>query len=201
MDRFVCLRAVAAPLDLADVDTDQLTPARFLGQSRGDGFADVLLHDLRFNPDGSRRAQFVLNQSAFRAAKILVAGRNFGCGSSRETAVWALRDFGFRAIIAPSFGDIFQTNCLKNGLAPIVLPEALTAQLCAALAASPGAQMTVDLAAQTVIGPDGRASRFEIDDFAKQALLSGQDELAMTLTYLDQIAAYEAACDDQPRGG
>jgi 3-isopropylmalate/(R)-2-methylmalate dehydratase small subunit len=196
MEPFVRLTAVAAPLDLANVDTDQLTPARFLGQARKNGLADVLLCDLRFAADGSERADFVLNRPAFRGARILVAGRNFGCGSSRETAVWALRDFGFRAVVAPSFGDIFRGNCLKNGVLAITLPEARTSALCAALLAAPGAVMTVDLESQTVAGPDARVDRFEIDDFDKQALLAGLDELGMTLTYMDQIAAFEAAHPD-----
>ena len=193
MEPFVRLEAVAAPLDMANVDTDQLTPARFLGQARKDGLAGVLLHDLRFDAEGRERPDFVLNQPAFRAARILVSGRNFGCGSSRESAVWALWDFGVRSVIAPSFGDIFRGNCLKNGLLPVALPEPRTSALCAALLADPGASMVVDLAGQTVTGPDGRADRFEIDAFAKEALLTGEDELGMTLRYIDQIVAYEAA--------
>lgn len=198
MEPFTQLDAVAAPLDMANVDTDQLTPARFLGQRRADGLASVLLHDLRFDADGAEKPDFVLNRPAFRNARILVGGRNFGCGSSRESAPWALRDYGVRAVIAPSFGDIFHTNCLKNGLLPIELPEARTQALCRALLEAPGARIRVDLAAQSVVGPDGQTDRFEIDDFAKQALLSGLDELAMTLTYLDKIEAYEAAVADAP---
>jgi 3-isopropylmalate/(R)-2-methylmalate dehydratase small subunit len=193
MEPFARLTAVAAPLDMANVDTDQLTPARFLTGRRPDGLASVLLHDLRFEADGAEIADFVLNRPAYRAARILVAGPNFGCGSSRETAAWALRDYGFKAVIAPSFGDIFHTNCLKNGLLPLVLPEVRCKALCAALAARLGAEMTVDLAAQSVAGPDGQTDRFEIDAFAKEALLSGLDELGMTLTYLDRIEAFEAA--------
>jgi 3-isopropylmalate/(R)-2-methylmalate dehydratase small subunit len=193
MEPFTRLTAIAAPLDMANVDTDQLTPARFLTGRRADGLAGVLLHDLRFTPDGVEIADFVLNQPAFRAARILVSGPNFGCGSSRETAAWALRDYGFKAVIAPSFGDIFHANSLKNGLLPVALPEARCKALCAALLERPGAEMTVDLAAQTVAGPDGAVDRFEIDAFAKEALLTGQDELGMTLTYLPQIEAFEAA--------
>jgi 3-isopropylmalate/(R)-2-methylmalate dehydratase small subunit len=192
MDPFVRLTAVAAPLAIANVDTDQLTPARFLVGRRPNGLADVLLCDLRFEERGAERPDFVLNQSAFRRARILVSGPNFGCGSSRETAVWALRDYGFKVVIAPSFGDIFHNNALKNGFLPVVLPQARCKALCAALLARPGAEITVDLEARTVRGPDGEVDRFEIDEFARQALLTGQDELGMTLTLLSQIEAFEA---------
>jgi 3-isopropylmalate/(R)-2-methylmalate dehydratase small subunit len=195
MEPFVRLSALAAPLDMDNVDTDQLTPARFLGARRADGMAGVLLHDLRFDADGAERPGFVLNRPLFRNARILVAGRNFGCGSSRETAAWALRDFGFAAVIAPSFGDIFQTNCFKNGLLPVVLDAARVEDLRAALWAEPGGEIAIDLEDQTVRGPDGRIDRFAIDAFAKEALLTGRDELAMTLTFLDRIKAFESAAE------
>lgn len=186
MEPFVRLRAVAAPLDMPNVDTDQVIPARFLGRPREEGLADALFHDLR------EKADFVLNRPAFRGARILAADANFGCGSSRENAVHALFDAGFRAVIAPSFGDIFFGNCLKNGMLPIVLAEADVAEIRRALNERPGAEMTVDLETQTVTGPGNRSFAFEIDPFAKDCLLQGLDEVAFTLKHEADIAAYEA---------
>jgi 3-isopropylmalate/(R)-2-methylmalate dehydratase small subunit len=186
MEPFVKLRAVAAPLDAPNVDTDQIIPARFLGRPREEGLADALFHDLR------EKAGFVLNRPAFRAARILAAGANFGCGSSRENAVHALYDAGYRAVIAPSFGDIFFANCFKNGMLPIVLAEAEVAEIRRALDERPGAEMTIDLETQTVIGPGNRSFRFEVDPFAKDCLLQGLDEVAFTLRHDADIAAYEA---------
>ena len=191
MEPFTRLDAVAAPMPVPNVDTDQIIPARFLRKSRKDGYGQYLFCDLRFAADGTEKPGFVLNQAPYRGARILVADKNFGCGSSREHAVYALWDYGFRAVIAPSFGDIFFGNSFKNGFLPIVLPAAATAALRGALQAEPGARMTVDLAAQQVIGPDGTAYRFEIDAYRKECLLKGIDELDFTLARKDEIAAFE----------
>jgi 3-isopropylmalate/(R)-2-methylmalate dehydratase small subunit len=192
MQPFTNLDAVAAPLSRPNTDTDQIIPARFLRKLRCEGFANYLVHDLRFGADGRPR-EFVLNRPDYRAAKILVAERNFGCGSSREHAVYALWDYGFRAVIAPSFGDIFFGNAFKNGLLLIVLPGADVAALMRALEAKPGARMQVDLAGQTVVGADGTSYRFDIDPYRKRCLLDGLDELAFTLSQRDAIARFEHA--------
>jgi 3-isopropylmalate/(R)-2-methylmalate dehydratase small subunit len=189
---FTPLRAAAAPIDLPNVDTDRIIPARYLRKPRDTpGYADFLFHDVRY--DGERlRPEFILNQPAFRAAKILVAAENFGCGSSREAAVWALDAAGIRVVIAPSLGDIFHQNCFKVGLLPVILPADAAAGLRARLHANPGAALAVDLAAQTVTGPDGTVHRFEVDPFRKQMLLTGQDEIGLTLGYETQIREFEA---------
>ena len=193
MQSFTTLTAVAAPVDLPNVDTDGIVPARFLRKPRSTpGYATFLFHDVRFEPDGREKADFVLNQAPYRGAKILVAAENFGCGSSREAAVWALDAFGIRAVVAPSLGDIFHQNCFKNGLLPVILPGAVVAELRRQLHARPGATMRVDLEAQTVTAPDGTTHRFEIDPFRKQMLLTGQDEITLTLGHEPAIAAFEA---------
>ena len=191
MRPFTRLTAVAAPIDLPNVDTDRVIPARFLRRRKETADASLLFHDVRFDPEGHEREDFVLNQPPFREAGILVTAENFGCGSSREWAVWALDAFGVRAVIGSSFGDIFHENCLKNGLLPVRLPADVVADLRRQLHASPGASMSVDLPAQTVTAPDGTVHRFDVDPFRKQALLAGQDEIAFTLTYEHAIAAYE----------
>ncbi|MFM1988259.1 MAG: hypothetical protein RJA99_1216 [Pseudomonadota bacterium] len=188
---FTTLTAVAVPIDLANVDTDQIIPARFLGRSRAEQVAGMF-HDLRNDPDGRPRPDFVLNRPEFAGARILVADRNFACGSSRENAVTTMVDNGLRAFVAPSFGDIFFGNCFQNGVLPIRLPEARVAAIRAALNARPGSTMTVDLAAQTVTGPDGAVDRFEVDPFRRDCLLNGVDEIGLTLTCADRIAAFEA---------
>lgn len=192
MTPFTHLEAVAAPLPLSNVDTDQIIPARFLHKPRKDGYEDFLFRDFRFDADDRPRPDFVLNEPATAQARILVTGANFGCGSSREGAVYALWDFGFRAVIAPSFGDIFHGNALKNGLLPVVLPEQVVASLLAKLKAAPGQTLAVDLSAQSVAHPAGDVWRFEIDPFIKQCLLRGIDELDYTLALSDQISTYEA---------
>jgi 3-isopropylmalate/(R)-2-methylmalate dehydratase small subunit len=192
MEAFTRLTAVAVPIDLPNVDTDRVVPARFLRKPRGPEYARFLFHDVRFDEDGSEKGDFVLNRPAYRAARIVVAADNFGCGSSREAAVWALEAYGIRAVIAPSLGDIFHENCFKNGVLAVILPADVVGDLRRQLHEHPGATMTVDLDAQTVRGPDGRAHRFEVDGFRKQMLLSGQDEIALTLGYESAIAAYEA---------
>jgi 3-isopropylmalate/(R)-2-methylmalate dehydratase small subunit len=191
MEPFTTLTAVALPIDLANVDTDRIIPARFLRRAPGSGYERLLFHDVRFNDDGSERPDFILNQAPFRPARILVAAPNFACGSSREAAVWALGAYGFRAFIAPSFGDIFAQNCGKNGALAIVLPAETTARLRAELHERPGSQMTVDLGSQTVTGPDGAKYSFVVDAFLKECLLRGQDEIALTMGYEAQIAAFE----------
>jgi 3-isopropylmalate/(R)-2-methylmalate dehydratase small subunit len=191
MDPFTTLTAVAAPLDLANVDTDQVIPARFLGRTRAQQ-VEGLFHDLRYDREGRPQADFVLNRPAYAQARILVADRNFGCGSSRENAVTALVDNGFRAFVAPSFGDIFFNNCFQNGVLPIRLPAERVEALRAALRAHPGASMTVDLVGQTVLGPDGRSDAFEVDAFRKACLLEGVDAISLTLGYEADIARFEA---------
>jgi 3-isopropylmalate/(R)-2-methylmalate dehydratase small subunit len=191
MRPFTRLTAVAAPIDLPNVDTDRIVPARFLRQPRTPEYARFLFHDVRFAPDGSERPEFVLNQPAYREAQIVVAAENFGCGSSREMAVWALGAYGVRSVVAPSLGDIFHQNCFKNGLLPVILPADAVAGLRHQLHARPGATITVDLDAQTVVAPDGTQHRFEIDPFRKRLLLTGQDETALTLGYEPQIHAFE----------
>jgi len=193
MERFQRLDAVAVPVDAPNVDTDQIVPARFLRKSRKDGFGNYLFHDLRFDDAGRERPDFVLNREPFRGARVVVAERNFGCGSSREHAVYALYDYGVRAVIAPSFGDIFFNNSFKNGLLPIVLPAEAAAGLRAALHRQPGTRIAVDLEGQQVIGPDGAAHRFEIDPFRKHCLLQGVDEIEFTLGFAERIAGFEAA--------
>lgn len=193
MPSFTRLTAVAAPLDLPHVDTDRIVPARFLRLPRGaPEYARALFHDLRFDAAGAERPEFVLNQPPYREARILVTAENFGCGSSREMAVWALAAWGIRAVIAPSLGDIFRQNCLKNGLLPVLLDAAVVADLRRQLHARPGAAVTVDLETQTVTTPAGVVHRFEIDPFHKALLLSGQDELALTLAHEPAIRAFEA---------
>ena len=191
MEPFTTLTAVAAPIDLPNVDTDRIIPARFLRRVPGPGYERLLFHDVRFHDDGSERPEFILNQAPFRPARILVAAQNFACGSSREAAVWALGAYGFRAFIAPSFGDIFAQNCGKNGALVIVLPAEIAARLRAELHERPGSQMTVDLGSQTVTAPDGATYPFVVDAFLKECLLRGQDEIALTMSYEPQIAAFE----------
>ena len=192
MTPFTRLDAVAVPIARPNVDTDQIVPSRFLQKPRSADFGAYLFRDLRFRADGSENASFVLNQPAYRSARIAVAERNFGCGSSREHAVWALCDYGIRAVIAPSFGDIFATNAAKNGLLPVVLAEPTVMSLLDALQRAPGVRVAVDLAAQTVTAPDGTTHRFQVDAFVKQCLLEGLDEIGYTLTLLSRIEQFEA---------
>jgi 3-isopropylmalate/(R)-2-methylmalate dehydratase small subunit len=192
MTPFTRLLAVAVPLDLPNVDTDRIIPARFLRKPRSAGYGRFCFHDLRLRPDGTEDAGFVLNQAVYREARILVAAENFGCGSSREGAVWALAGRGIRAVVAPSFGEIFHENCLRNGLLPVRLPVVAVTGLRQALHANPGAMVTIDLPGQTVTGPDAAAHRFEIDPFRKQALLEGLDDIGLTLRHAAAIDAFEA---------
>jgi len=191
MEPFTRLDAVAAPMPVANVDTDQIIPARFLRKPRKAGYGQYLFHDLRFDDAGNERPEFVLNQAPYRGARVLLADKNFGCGSSREHAVYALWDYGFRAVIAPSFGDIFHGNSLQNGFLPIVLPADAVAALRSQVYQRPGARVVVDLEGQQVVGPDGRAHRLEIDAFRKHCLLKGIDELDFTLGHRADIEAFE----------
>jgi 3-isopropylmalate/(R)-2-methylmalate dehydratase small subunit len=191
VERFGILETTAVPIARANVDTDQILPARFLHKPRKAGYGRYLFHDLRFRPDGTPDDGFVLNHPRLRDAKIVVGGENFACGSSRENAVWAFYDYGVRAILAPSFGDIFFSNSFKNGLLPIRLPAEVVARLHAALAKTVDAPVRVDLAAQTVTLPDGTSQSFEVNAFAKHCLLNGIDELDYTLGMLDQIESFE----------
>jgi len=206
MEPFRSLRAVALPIAQPNFDTDQILPARFLQKRRAADFGAFLFRDLRFRRDGSENPDFVLNKPAYRAARIVLAEKNFGCGSSREHAVWALHDYGIRAVIAPSLGDIFTANAARNGLLTIVLPESVVASMLAAVLSEPGLQIAVDLESETVMLPGGGTAgaggaagapgtgilyHFEIDAYHKQCLLSGLDELGYTLTQLDTIAAFE----------
>jgi 3-isopropylmalate/(R)-2-methylmalate dehydratase small subunit len=186
MEPFTTLTARAVPLDLVNVDTDRIIPARFLRQPRAAGYEKFLFHDLR-----EADPAFVLDRPEYRDAQILVAAENFGCGSSREGAVWALAGAGFRAWIAPSFGDIFLENSFKNGVLAIVLPHARVAALRERLHREPAGELTIDLAAQTVRLPDGSKEAFDVDPFRKECLLAGIDEIALTLRYEGAIAAYE----------
>jgi 3-isopropylmalate/(R)-2-methylmalate dehydratase small subunit len=191
MSPFTKLTAVAAPIDLANVDTDKIIPARFLRKLRGPGYADLAFHDIRYKADGTDNPGFVLNQAPYRNAKILVAGANFGCGSSREAAVYVLYDYGIRSVIAPSFGDIHYGNELQNGMLPVILPDATCQKLREQLHSQPGAQISIDLEAQTVTGPDGAVHRFEIDPNHKERLLKGLDDIGLVMQNIKEIEAFE----------
>ncbi len=190
-EKFVLLDTVGVPLDRANVDTDAIIPARYLKTIRRTGLGEGLFYAWRYDADGSPRPDFPLNRPEFRGGRLLVAWENFGCGSSREHAVWALMDFGFRAVIAPSFSDIFRNNCIKNGMLPVTLPAAEVRSLIDALLASPGSRVRVDLPEQTVTGPGGDAHAFAIDPFPKRFLLEGLDEIALTLAGAAEIERYE----------
>ena len=183
--------ALAAPIPGRNVDTDQIVPARFLKADRSAGYGRFLFHDLRFREDGSERDDFILNQEPYRHAKILVTDENFGCGSSREGAVYALYDYGIRAIIGPSFGDIFYNNALKNGLVPVKLSAETVDQLRAQLLADPHHPVVVDLEAERVTLPDGSIHVLAIDPFWRECLMKGVDEIELTLGYMPQIREFE----------
>ena len=183
-------RYVVLPTE--NVDTDQIIPARFLTTTDRTGLGPSAFNDWRYLADGSPNPDFVLNRPESQGAEVLVAGHNFGCGSSREHAVWALYDYGFRAAIAPSFGDIFASNAIKNGFLPIVLPQPVVDAMIAQIEREPGAQVTIDLPAQTVAAPDGSTHRFDVDAFSKHCLLEGLDEISYTLTLLPKIEQFEA---------
>ncbi len=201
MTPFTQHTGLVAPLDRANVDTDQIIPKQFLRSIRRTGFGANLFDEWRYldrgepGMDNGRRPlnpEFVLNQPRYRGASILLARRNFGCGSSREHAPWAIAEFGFRALIAPSFADIFLNNCFKNGLLPIVLGEDEVDALFAEVLATPGYTLAIDLAAQTVTTPAERVIRFDVDPFRKECLLNGWDDIGLTLRHADKIRAFEA---------
>jgi 3-isopropylmalate/(R)-2-methylmalate dehydratase small subunit len=201
MQPFAILKGLVAPMDHANVDTDAIIPKQFLKSIERTGFGDNLFDEWRYLDHGepgmdvSKRPlnpDFVLNQQRYQGAEILLARRNFGCGSSREHAPWALLEYGFRALVAPSFADIFYNNCFKNGLLPVVLEEAEVDALFRQVEATPGYELTIDLKDQRVTTPDGENYRFELDGFKKHCLLSGLDEIGLTLGQADEIRAYEA---------
>jgi 3-isopropylmalate/(R)-2-methylmalate dehydratase small subunit len=190
---FTTLAAIAAPFEMSNVDTDQILPARYLRRPRDDRYATYGFHDLRFTPDGAARDDFILNRPPFDRAGILVAARNFGVGSSREAAVYALLALGIRCVVAESFGDIFFSNALKNGLLPVRLPEPAVTALRGMVLAAPGVALTVDLPRNTLSAPDGTTHDFTIPPFARDCLLRGLDEIGLTLTLLPDIEAFEAS--------
>lgn len=191
MEPFTKVAGTAAPLDILNCDTDRIIPARFLRKPREPGFERWLFHDMRFDGEGRERPEFILNQAPYRQAKILVADANYGCGSSREAAVYVMYDYGIRSVIAPSFGDIHYGNALQNGFLPIALPEADCAKLRAQLHAQPGAQIAIDLPAQTVTGPDGAVYKFDIDPAAKERLVKGLDDVGLVLQHIERIEGFE----------
>ncbi|HVY41503.1 MAG: 3-isopropylmalate dehydratase small subunit [Bacteroidota bacterium] len=199
MDKFTTLTGVAAPLSMINVDTDKIIPKNYLKTIKRTGLGKGLFAELRYDEAGRENPDFVLNKGPYRKATILVAGENFGCGSSREHAPWALLDFGIRCVIAPSFADIFFNNTFKNGILPVILPEARVDELLRFLMELPGAEITVDLPAQTVRGPDGKVDKFDIDPFRKHCLINGLDDIGLTLQKEAAITTYEAkAKADRP---
>lgn len=191
MAHFTSLTSRIVPLPANDVDTDQIIPARFLKAISKDGMGDNLFADWRYNADGSPKKDFVLNKSDYNGAQILLAGDNFGCGSSREHAPWALTGYGFRAVISTSFADIFRNNALKNGLLPIIVDAETHRDLFDLTEESPRAEISIDLETQTVTLPNGKKVSFPIDGFAKTCLLEGVDELGYLMKFADKIAVYE----------
>ena len=192
MEKFTTLTGVAAPLPIVNIDTDMIIPKQFLKTIERTGLGRGLFYEVRFNEDGSEKPEFVLNQPAYRKSQILVAGDNFGCGSSRELAPWALLDFGIRCVISTSFADIFYNNCFKNGILPIrVSPEDLEKLMDDASRGS-NATLTIDLAAQEIRGPDGGTVHFDVDAFRKHCLLNGLDDIGLTLEKEAAITSYEA---------
>jgi 3-isopropylmalate/(R)-2-methylmalate dehydratase small subunit len=201
MKAFTQVTGIAAPMDRANVDTDMIIPKQFLKSIKRTGFGKNLFDELRYLDEGKPdqectgrplNTEFPLNFPRYQGATILLARENFGCGSSREHAPWALDDYGFRSVIAPSFADIFYNNCFKNGLLPIVLDENIVDQLFKEMYATEGYQLTIDLAAQTVTTPSGESFAFEVDEFRKHCLLHGLDDIGLTLEHADAISAYEA---------
>ena len=193
MDKFTRLEAVAAPLPIVNVDTDMIIPKDYLKTIKRTGLAEGLFAEMRLNEDGSENPDFVLNKPAYRNAQILVAGDNFGCGSSREHAPWALLDRGIRCVISTSFADIFYNNCFKNGILPIVVAPDELEKLMDDAERGANATLTVDLEAQTISGPDGGTIRFDIDPHRKHCLLNGLDDIGLTMEKGESISAYESA--------
>ena len=191
MEPFNKLEGVAAPLNMINVDTDMIIPKQYLKTIQRTGLGKALFDEMRHNPDGSENPDFVLNKPAYRTAKILVTGDNFGCGSSREHAPWALLDFGIRCVIAPSFADIFYGNCFKNGILPIKLPQEIVDKLMDDAERGANAIISVDLESQEIRGPDGGMVKFEVDAFRKQCLLNGWDDIGLTMRNEGKVTSYE----------
>ena len=192
MTPFTTLTGIAAPMPLVNIDTDMIIPKQFLKTIKRSGLGVNLFDEMRYTPDGAEIPDFVLNQPAYRQAQIIVAGDNFGCGSSREHAPWALLDFGIRCVISTSFADIFYNNCFKNGILPVTLPAEAVAHLMDAAQNGANARLTVDLEAQTVTAPDGTVYRFDLDPFKKHCLLNGLDDIGLTLEKTGAIDRFEA---------
>jgi 3-isopropylmalate/(R)-2-methylmalate dehydratase small subunit len=192
MKPFRIHKGLVAPLDRHNVDTDQIIPKQFLKRIERTGFGEFLFYDWRYNQEGRKDPAFVLDQPRYQGVSILVAGKNFGCGSSREHAVWALADFGFRAVIAPSFADIFANNSLKNGFLTVVLPEEKVGEIMKRSQEQNGYQLTIDLEQQRVQGEQGLSATFQIDAFSRHCLLEGLDDIGLTLQHEADIADYEA---------
>lgn len=191
MQKFTTLTGIAAPMPLVNIDTDMIIPKQFLKTIARTGLGKNLFDEMRYNLDGSEIADFVLNQSAYRNAEIIIAGDNFGCGSSREHAPWALLDFGIRCVVATSFADIFYNNCFKNGILPIVMPAEVVDVLMADAKKGANARQTVDLMAQTVTTSDGQVFGFDVDAHRKHCLINGLDDIGLTLEKAASIDAYE----------
>ena len=192
MDKFTTLTGVAAPMPLVNIDTDMIIPKQFLKTIQRSGLGKNLFDEMRYTQDGQEIPDFVLNQPAWRKAEIIVAGDNFGCGSSREHAPWALLDFGIRCVISTSFADIFFNNCFKNGILPVVLPQEAVDQLMDDARKGANARITVDLEAQTVTSSDGKTFAFEVDAFKKHCLLNGLDDIGLTMEKASAIDSFEA---------
>jgi 3-isopropylmalate/(R)-2-methylmalate dehydratase small subunit len=192
MQKFTTLTGIAAPMPLVNIDTDMIIPKQFLKTIQRTGLGKNLFDEMRYTLDGAEIPDFVLNQPAYRQAEILVAGDNFGCGSSREHAPWALLDFGIRCVIATSFADIFYNNCFKNGILPIVMPQTVVDVLMADARRGANARMTIDLAAQTVTTSDGQSCDFAVDPFRKHCLMNGLDDIGLTMEKAASIDSYEA---------
>ena len=191
MEKFTSLTSVAAPLPMINVDTDMIIPKQFLKTIKRTGLGKSLFYEMRYDEGGKENPDFVLNKPAYRNAKILVAGDNFGCGSSREHAPWALLDFGVRCVISTSFADIFYNNCFKNGILPVVVSPEDLAKLMDDAERGANATLTVDLEAQEIRGPDGGVVRFDIDPFRKKCLIEGLDDIGLTMQKADKIQAFE----------
>lgn len=191
MDKFTILEGIAAPLPMINVDTDMIIPKQFLKTIKRTGLGVNLFDEMRYDDDGNEIAEFVLNKPQYRNAKILIAGDNFGCGSSREHAPWAIKDFGISCVIAPSFADIFYNNCFKNGILPIILPQSDVDKLMEDAERGANATLTIDLESETIKGPDGGTISFQIDPFRKHCLLEGLDDIGLTMKRRDAITSYE----------
>jgi 3-isopropylmalate/(R)-2-methylmalate dehydratase small subunit len=192
MEKFTKLSGVAAPMDMINIDTDQIIPKLHLRTIKRTGLGKVLFDELRFKPDGSEIPEFILNQEPYRQTKIIVAGDNFGCGSSREHAPWALLDFGVRCVISTSFADIFYNNCFKNGILPVTVTKDQLDALMADASDRENPELTVDLETQTITRPNGATVSFEIDEFRRECLLNGLDDIGLTLQKAEKIDSYEA---------